>query len=89
MEECDPVMLLLVLMLVLVGRPSAGARGSKKMVLLAFLLSIRHLQNYEEKHGEMMMYQDLLLKDLISTSTVVREYVQTKKHQEMEIRFRF
>jgi hypothetical protein len=42
-------------MLVLVGRPSAGAGGSKKLVLLDFLLSIHHLQNYEEKHGEMMM----------------------------------
>jgi hypothetical protein len=31
----------------LVGQPSAGARGSKKMVLLAFLLSILLLQNYE------------------------------------------
>ncbi len=48
-------MLVLVLMLVLVGQPSAGVCGSKKMVLLAFLLSIRHLQNYEEKHEEMMM----------------------------------
>ncbi len=48
-------MLVLVLMLVSVGRPSAGARGSKKLVLLAFLLSICHLQDYEEKHGEMMM----------------------------------
>ncbi len=54
LEECSPVMLVLVLTLVLVGRPSAGARGSKKLVLLAFLLSICHLQNYEEKHGEMM-----------------------------------
>jgi hypothetical protein len=55
LEECNPVMLVLVLMLVSVGRPSAGARGSKKLVLLAFLLSICHLQDYEEKHGEMMM----------------------------------
>jgi hypothetical protein len=55
LEECNPIMLVLVLTLVLVGQPSAGARGSKKLVLLAFLLSIRHLQNYEEKHGEMMM----------------------------------
>ena len=47
LEECNPVILVLVLMLVLVGRPSAGARGSKKLVLLAFLLSIRLLQNYE------------------------------------------
>jgi hypothetical protein len=39
-------------MLVSVGRPSSGACGSKKMVLLAFLLSICHLQNNEEKHGE-------------------------------------
>jgi hypothetical protein len=42
-------------MLVLVGWPPAGAHGSKKSVLLAFLFSIRHLQNYEENHGEMMM----------------------------------
>jgi hypothetical protein len=42
-------------MLVLVGRPSAGARGSKKSVLLAFLFSIHHLQNYEENHGETML----------------------------------
>jgi hypothetical protein len=42
-------------MLVSVGRLSAGARGSKKSVLIAFFFSIRHLQNYEEKHGEMMM----------------------------------
>jgi hypothetical protein len=55
LEECNPVILVLVLTLVLVGRPSAGARGSKKSVLLAFLLSIHHSQNYEEKHGEMMM----------------------------------
>ncbi len=47
LEECNPIVLVLVLMLVLVGRPSAGARGSKKSVLLAFLLSIRLLQNYE------------------------------------------
>jgi hypothetical protein len=55
LEECDPAVLVLVLMLMLVGRPSAGARGSKKLVLLAFLLSIRHLRNYEEKRGEMMI----------------------------------
>jgi hypothetical protein len=78
LEECNPVILVLVLMLVSVGRPSAGARGSKQSVLLAFLLSIHHLRNYEEKHGEMMMYQDLSLKDLVSTSTVVCEYVCTK-----------
>ncbi len=53
--ECNPVILILVLTLVLVRRPSAGARGSKKLVLLAFRLSICHLQNYEESHGEMMM----------------------------------
>jgi hypothetical protein len=68
-------------MLVLVGRPLAGARGSKKSGLLAFLFSICHLQNDEEKHGEMMMSQDL------STSTVLREYVRTKKHQETKIHF--
>jgi hypothetical protein len=55
LEECNPIVLVLVLTLVLVGRPSAGARGSKKMVLLAYLFSIRHSRNYEEKHGEMMM----------------------------------
>jgi hypothetical protein len=55
LEECDPVVLVLVLTLVPVGRPSAEAHGSKKLVLLAFLLSICHLQNYEKKHGEMMM----------------------------------
>jgi hypothetical protein len=55
LEECDPVVLVLVLMLVLVRRPAAGAGGSKKLVLLAFLLSIHHLQNYEKKHGKMMM----------------------------------
>ncbi len=71
-------MLILVLTLVSAGRPSAGARGSKKLVLLAFLLSIHHLQNYEEKHGEMMMKQDLSLKDLISTSTVVHACIRTK-----------
>jgi hypothetical protein len=48
LEECDPIVLVLVLMLVLVGRPSAGAHGSKKLVLLAFLLSIHHLRNYEQ-----------------------------------------
>jgi hypothetical protein len=48
LEECNPVILVLILMLVLVGRPSAGARGSKKSVSLAFLISIHHLQNYEE-----------------------------------------
>ncbi len=53
--ECDPIVLVLVLTLVLVGWPSAGARGSKKLVLLAFLLTICHSQNYEEKYGEMMM----------------------------------
>ncbi len=47
LEECNPVVLVLVLMLVLVGWSSAGARGSKKLVLLAFLLSIHFLQNYE------------------------------------------
>jgi hypothetical protein len=78
LEECNPVVLVLVLTLMSVRRPSAGARSSKKLVLLAFLLSIRHLRNYEGKHGEMMMYQDLLLKDLVSTSTVVREYVHMK-----------
>jgi hypothetical protein len=35
------------------------------------------------------MYWDLLLKDLVSTSTMVHEYVCTKKHQEMKIRFLF
>ncbi len=55
LEECNPVVLVLILMLVLVGWPSAGARGSKKSVLLAFLFSICHLQNFEENHGEMMM----------------------------------
>jgi hypothetical protein len=34
-----------------------------------------------------MRYQDLLLKDLVSTSTVVCEYVHTQKHQETEICF--
>ena len=34
-----------------------------------------------------MIQQDLLLKDIVSTSTVVREYVRMKKHQEIEIRF--
>jgi hypothetical protein len=43
LEECDPVILVLILMLVSVRRPSAGARGSKKSVLLAFLFSIRCL----------------------------------------------
>ncbi len=38
----------LILTLVLVGRLSTGARGSKKLVLLAFLFFIRHLQNYEK-----------------------------------------
>ena len=47
LEECSPFVLVLVLTLVSVGRPSAGAHVSKKMVLLAFLLSIRLLQNYE------------------------------------------
>jgi hypothetical protein len=42
-------------MLVLVGQPLVGACGSKESVLLAFLFSIRHLQNYEGNHGEMMM----------------------------------
>ncbi len=46
LEKCNPVVLVLILTLVLVGRLSAGARGSKKSVLLAFLLSIRHSQNY-------------------------------------------
>jgi hypothetical protein len=47
LEDCDPVVLVLVLTLVLVGQPSAGACGSKKMVLLALLHSIHLLQNYE------------------------------------------
>jgi hypothetical protein len=81
LEECNPVVLVLILTLVSVGRPSTGAHGSKESVLLAFLFPIRHSQNYEENHGEMMMQRDL------STSTVVREYVRTKKHQETEIRF--
>ncbi len=55
LEESNPVVLVLVLTLVSIGRPSAGAHGSKKLVLLAFLLSICHSQKYEEKHGEMMM----------------------------------
>jgi hypothetical protein len=55
LEECDPIVFVLILMLVLVRRPSAGARGSKESVLLAFLFSIHHLQNYEKNHGEMMM----------------------------------
>ncbi len=45
--ECNLIVLILVLTLVSVGRPSAGACGSKKSVLLAFLLSIHLLQNYE------------------------------------------
>jgi hypothetical protein len=48
LEECNPVVLVLILMLVSVGQLSAGAHGSKKSVLLAFLYSIRHLQNYEQ-----------------------------------------
>ncbi len=48
LEECGPVVLVLVLTLVSVRRPSAGARGSKKSVLLAFLFSICHLQNYDK-----------------------------------------
>ncbi len=55
LEDCNPIMLVFVLMLVLVGQSSAGACSSEKSVLLAFFLSICHLQNYEEKHGEMMM----------------------------------
>ncbi len=38
----------LILTLVSVGRLSTGARGSKKLVLLAFLFFICHLQNYEK-----------------------------------------
>ncbi len=48
LEECNPVVLVLILTLVLVGRLPAGARGSKKLVLLAFLFSIHYLQNYEQ-----------------------------------------
>ncbi len=48
LEECNPVILVLILTLVSVGRLPAGACGSKKLVLLAFLFSIRHLQNYEQ-----------------------------------------
>jgi hypothetical protein len=55
LEKCNPIILVLIPLLVLVKRPSAGAPGSKKSVLLAFLFSIRHLQNYEKNHGEMMM----------------------------------
>jgi hypothetical protein len=55
LEECNLIVLVLVLTLEFVGRPSAGALGSKTSVLLAFVLSICHLQNYKEKHGEMMM----------------------------------
>jgi hypothetical protein len=47
-EECDPVVLILILTLVLVGWLLALACGSKKLVLLAFLFSICHLQNYEQ-----------------------------------------
>jgi hypothetical protein len=35
------------------------------------------------------MYQDLSLKDLVSSSIVVREYVCTKKRLKTEIRFPF
>jgi hypothetical protein len=52
LEECNPIILILILMLVPVGRPSTGACGSKKSVLLAFLFSICHLQNYEENLGK-------------------------------------
>jgi hypothetical protein len=55
LEEGNPVVLVLILMLVSVGRPSAGARGSIESVLLGFLFFIHHLRNYVEKHGEMMM----------------------------------
>ena len=48
LEECNPIVLVLILMLVLVGWLPAGAGGSKKSVLLAFLFSICHLQNYEQ-----------------------------------------
>jgi hypothetical protein len=47
LEECNPVVLVLVLRLMLVGRPSAGAHGSKELLLLAFSLSICLLRNYE------------------------------------------
>ena len=38
LEECNPIVLVLVLTLVLVGRPSAGARGSKKICFPSFLI---------------------------------------------------
>jgi hypothetical protein len=40
LEECNLVVLVLILMLALVGQLPAGAHGSKKMVLLAFIFSI-------------------------------------------------
>jgi hypothetical protein len=48
LEECNPVVLVLILTLVSVGRLPPGARGRKKSILLAFLFSIHHLQNYEQ-----------------------------------------
>jgi hypothetical protein len=49
LEECNHIVLVLILTLVLVKQlASAGAHGIKKLVLLAFLFSIRHLQNYEQ-----------------------------------------
>jgi hypothetical protein len=48
LEECNPVVLVLILTLVLVRWLPAGVRGIKKSVLLAFLFPICHLRNYEQ-----------------------------------------
>ncbi len=45
LEECNPVVLILILTLVLVGWLQPELLVAKP-ILLAFLLSIRHLQNY-------------------------------------------
>jgi hypothetical protein len=86
-------MLVLVLMLALVGWPSAGARGSKKMVLLAFLLSICHSQNYEGKHQETGICFLVTRKRNFVSETLKQNYVSARNeiwfpsHAETEFRF--
>ncbi len=59
------------------SRPSFLSHNSLQILIPETCISQNVLCTYA---------RDLLLKDLVSASTMAREYVRTKKHQETEIR---
>ncbi len=81
LEECDPVVLVLILMLVLVGQLAAGACGSKKSVLQSFLI---FYLSFIKLWGKSWGNDDVARSFNFSRGTWVHTH---KKHQETEIRF--